>query len=154
MFRTFKFLGTSLDVLLDNLLDVLKVVEQDLFGLLRSRLFVGVVDFDKVVLLLLKKDFSVLNGIEKIEVFAVFVRFEVKVVKKLHKTFVELSNFDVTGARFNLALDYCNLTVLFSKQFLLRDQLLIFLFKLLVNLVKSGALFIFFDFHSPSLNLL
>ena len=64
LFRTFKFLGASLDVLLDNLLDVLKVVEQDLFGLLRSRLFVGVVDFDKVVLLLLKKDFSVLNGIE------------------------------------------------------------------------------------------
>lgn len=117
-------------------------------------MFVGVVNFNQVVLLLCKKYFGVLNGIEEIEILSVLVGFEVQVVEQLNETFVELTDFNVAGARFDLALDYCNLAVLFGKQFLLRNQLLILLFEFLVNLMKSSALLIFFNFNSAGFDLL
>ena len=65
-------------------------------------------------MLLCKKYFGVLNGIEEIEILSVLVGFEVQVVEQLNETFVELTDFNVAGARFDLALDYCNLAVLFG----------------------------------------
>ena len=52
LLRTFKLPSASLYVCLDDLLDILKIVEQDFLCFLCSRLFVGVVNFDQVVLLL------------------------------------------------------------------------------------------------------
>ena len=46
------------------------------------------------------------------EVLAVFFRLEVKVVEQLDKSLVELSDFDVGGALFDLTLDDIYLPVL------------------------------------------
>lgn len=100
-----------------------------------------------------EKCFCVLNRIEEIEILSILIRFEVQIIKQLDKSFMELSDLDVAWTCFNLALDYGDLSVLFSKQFFLRDEFFIFLFELLIDLVKSGTLLIFFYFQPSSFYL-
>lgn len=87
-----------------------------------------------------------MNCVEEVEIFSVLIGLEIEVIEQFNKSFVELSDFDVAWTRFNLALNNCNLPVLVSEQLLLSNQLFILLFKLLINLMKSGTLFILLNF--------
>lgn len=79
-------------------------MKQNFLVLLRSRLLVSVVDLLQVVVLLVKHNPDVLDGIEQVEVLAVLVRFEVQIVKQLHESGMILSDFDIGRDHFNLPL--------------------------------------------------
>ncbi len=75
--RPIQFLSGALYVTLDVLLNVLEVMEQYFLRFFCSRLLVGVVDFNQVVLLLREEGLGVLHSVEQVEVLSVLIRLEV-----------------------------------------------------------------------------
>ena len=70
-------------------------MQKDLFLFLVLRLLVGIVDFLQVVQLQSEVLLCVLSDVVESEVFTIFLRLEIEVVKKLYKSFVELSDFNI-----------------------------------------------------------
>ena len=70
-------------------------MQEDFFLFLVLRLLVGIVDFLQVVQLQSEVLLCVLRDVVESEVFTIFLRLEIEVVKQLDKSFVELSDFNV-----------------------------------------------------------
>ena len=75
--RPIQFLSGALYITLDVFLNVLEVMEQYFLRFFCSRLLVGVVDFNQVVLLLREEGLGVLHSVEQVEVLSVLIRLEV-----------------------------------------------------------------------------
>ena len=145
----------SLNAVFKNFLNILDVVQQDLFRfLLSARAHVYIIDFFKVVTLICEKLFGYLIGVLKRAVLAIVLRLVVQVVKQLNKTFMELWNFNVWRHTLNLALENRNLSVLLSKKLLLAYNL--FVFSIVLSFDFLYDLRLLFGFHVllPLLNAL
>lgn len=114
-FDLFEIFDTLIHVLLRYFLNVLKIMQQNFFSLLLAiGLLVGLVYLIQVVRLLCEKSLRIGNCVVQIEVFAIFVGFEIQLVKKFHETLIELRKLNIAWASFDLPLQNSNCAVLFS----------------------------------------
>lgn len=111
-------------------------------------LFVGLLDLIKILLLLVEKNLSILDSVVQVEVLSAFIGLEVKVVKQLNETLVELSDFNLRRNGFDLTLNDTDFTVLLGNNLLLVDKLLIFGFKFVIDLLKNSSLLFLFELLS------